>query len=350
MEIRPYLEDLEARIDVGVEEELMGEWRSFCRGEWKGDYFSPRRRRGAGAGVEWPRFGTNQTLKDPEKMIVQQLSGCSAALAKGEGALLAVRCNYGVPTLAIPFGPELFVMPDEMDTLPNCHPLGTERTHQVIEAGMPSVDHPYLHQVWETGRRFMEVKRQYPKLGKYLHVYHPDFQGPMDLLELIWGSEIFTAFMDEPEFVHKALRLITDYYIAAMRKWQEIVPVEEKGVSCHWGMLQPGQIMVRDDSAMNLPPEYFEEFILPYDQELLGAFGGGALHACGRVDHYAGYFSRMKDMKAFNMSQPHLNDMEKVLQETVDKGILIVGLADTAVRELSGRGRKLHGRVQTNMG
>jgi len=41
----------------------------------------------------------------------------------------------------------------------------------------------------------------------------------------------------------------------------------------------------RIDPAMNLSPGMVSEFALPYDQRLLDAFGG-AVHFCGRGDHY----------------------------------------------------------------
>jgi hypothetical protein len=191
----------------------------------------------------------------------------------------------------------------------------------------------------------MDIKRRYPKIGKYMFVYHPDFQGPMDLLELLWGSEIFTAFVDEPQVVHRLLAQITDFYAAALHRWQSIVPNFDPALSCHWGHLQPGQIMLRDDSAMNLSPDYFQEFIRPYDQILLEAFGGGAMHACGRVDHYTPYLASMRGLKAFNMSQPHLNNLENVLRDTIDQNVLLLDLEPQAARAAQARGRKFHGRV-----
>ena len=71
--------------------------------------------------------------------------------------------------------------------------------------------------------------------------------------------------------------------------------------------------MLRDDSAMNFSPEMFQEFIEPFDQKLLDHFGGGAMHACGRVDHFVHRLSKMKGMHAFNITQPDYNDMDRVL-------------------------------------
>ncbi len=103
--------------------------------------------------------------------------------------------------------------------------------------------------------------------------------------------------------------------------------------------------MLRDDSAMNLSPEMFEEFIQPYDQRLLSEFGGGAIHFCGRGDHYIEHLSKMNKIFAINMSQPHYNDMERIYANTVDKGIAIVGLDRKAAEAALSAGRDLHGLV-----
>ena len=108
--------------------------------------------------------------------------------------------------------------------------------------------------------------------------------------------------------------------------------------------------MLRDDSAMNLSPEMFDEFIAPYDERLLTTFAndkgeGGGIHFCGRGDHYIERASRIKGLRAINMSQPHLNDMEVIFANTVDKGIAIIGLARQAAEEALSGGRDLRGLV-----
>ena len=345
MDLRPYLDDLEKRIDVEVEEDLLAQWRRFCAGKWPEDVFTPRRKRTAIKGIEWPKVSVNQALHDLDAMVIQQYSSCAETICGEAGRIMAVRANYGVVILAMPFGPELFVMDETMQALPNCHPIGGDKVKAWLDKGMPSLEHPYLQKVWAAGERFMQIKRQYPKIGKYLWIYHPDFQGPIDVLEVIWGSDFFLALVDEPETIHRLLTLITDFYIAAMKRWQSIVPQADPEISCHWGMLQPGQVMIRDDSAMNLPPDFFAEYIKPYDQRILQELGGGAIHACGRVDHWTGFLAEMKGLKALNMSQPHLNDMDKVLTDTVDRGVAIIDLNPGTVRDYLKAGRKMHGRI-----
>lgn len=349
MELDRYLEDLESRIDPGVEDELLAEWRSFNEGRFKGPLFRPRRRAAAPSRVSWPTVRINQALQDFDAMVFDQFRYCSETLAgggAGGGAVMMVRANYGTPIMALPFGAEMFLMPEETNTLPTVHPLGAAGVHAALQRGQPSADHPYLQKVYETGRRLAEIARHYPKIGRYVAIYHPDLQSSMDVCEMVWGSEIFLALVDEPERVHEMLRMVTALYIQVMRRWRQIVPPGFHGMAPHWGFLHRGQIMLREDSAMNLSAEMYAEFIKPYDEQLLAEFGGGAIHACGRVDHFVRFLAAMPGLYGFNMSQPHLNDMEVVWQNTVDRGIDLLGF-DSATAEVAVKsGRDLRGHVQ----
>lgn len=103
--------------------------------------------------------------------------------------------------------------------------------------------------------------------------------------------------------------------------------------------------MLRDDSAMNLSPAMYAEFIEPYDRRLLAEFGGGAIHFCGRGDHYIQAMSNIPGLYAINLTQPELNDMEVIYQHTVDKGIRILGLERKAAETALAAGRNLHGKI-----
>ncbi len=347
MDLRVYLDDLEGRLDEGVEAVLWEDWRQFSVGRWKEPVFAPRRPAANPPKVDWPKLRINAALADPDLMVLHQMAECSRILSSAGGLVLAVRANYGTPIMAAPLGCEVFIMPDETDTLPAAKPLpdGSDGVKAILDRGELPVDHPYLEKVMTMGWRLAAIGKEYPKIGRHVHVYHPDMQGSMDILEMVWGSSFFLEVYDRPQMVHDFLDLITRFYIKVLKKWQEIIPPRTDGLAVHWGMVHRGTIMLREDSAMNLSPEIFDEFIRPYEQRLLNAFGGGAMHACGRVDHFTRYLARMPGLHAFNMSQPHLNDMDKVLQETVGQGLRLIGLDRKAAAAAMERGVALQGRV-----
>ena len=341
-----YLEDLESRIDADAEETLLAEWQSFADGDFRGDLFSPRRTAPAPPAIEWPDVPVNDALEDFERMALQQLADCSRALESGNSAFLAVRCNYGTAIMPSLFGARLFVMDEATNTLPTTEPLagGEDAIRDVVAGGVPDLRAGLGERVFEMAERFTEWLAPYPGVRRYVHVYHPDMQGPMDICEMLWGSGLFLALCDVPDLVHALLEVVTETYTRFMQDWNRLIPPGD-GYAVHWAMLHKGRIMLRDDSAMNLSPDMFAEFVEPYDQRLLDAFGGGGLHFCGRGDHYVHRLPEMAGVYALAMSQPECNDMERIYRHTVDRGIPLIGFPREAAEAALRRGRDLHGNV-----
>jgi len=345
--IEKYLEDLERRIDPSAEADLYRQWANFVQGTFDGEVFSPTRGEAIEPRVEWPQVRVNETLNDFDKMALQQFGMCSQALDAGGGALLCVRANYGTGILPSLFGVEMFIMDEQADTLPTNKPLNDpDAIKALLDRGVPELHQSLCAKVLDMGERFVDIARRYPAIGRHVHIYHPDLQGPMDVVELLWGSRLFLDIVDMPERVHALLELVTETYIRFMQAWQRIVP-PSNGQSVHWSMLQRGHVMLRDDSAMNLSPQMFDEFIRPYDQRILDAFGGGAIHFCGRGDHYIESMSHMPGLTAIAMSQPEYNDMEIIFRNTVDKGIKLLGLSRQTAAEALAAGRPLHSNAHS---
>lgn len=343
--LRRCLDDLEERIHAQEEEQLLAAWRAFSEDRWRNGIFAPQRSKPNLPRVEWPKVPVNAALDDFDLMALQQFGGCSLQLAEAGGAILNVRCNYGSSIAPLLFGVEVFVMDEELDTLPTSRPLNDRAAiRRLVSAGVPDLCTGYGGRVLEMGARYIEIARAYPNIGRYVRIYHPDMQGPMDICEVVWGSTIFYAVRDDPALVHDLLALAVATYTQFLREWEKIVPFRPEG-NTHWGFYHRGSIMLRDDSAMNFSPRMFDEFIAPYDQQLLDEFGGGAIHFCGKGDHYIAAMSQLRGLHAVNLSQPELNDMEHVYRHTIDKGIKLLGLKREAAEAASAAGRDLRGQV-----
>lgn len=122
----------------------------------------------------------------------------------------------------------------------------------------------------------------------YAAAYHPDLQGLLGICELLWGEELLCAMYDKPEL--------------------------------------------------------YEEFAVPCDRILLERYGGGIMHFCGRGDHYITRLCSQPLLTGVNMSLPHLNDMEIIYRNTVDRGIPPVGFPPD--RAYADAARGFHGRMQ----
>ena len=137
------------------------------------------------------------------------------------------------------------------------------------------------------------------------------------------------AIYDCPELVHELLALITETYISWIKKWKNFV--DDNGeYSAHWDYFIKGGVFLRDDSAVMISPDQYEEFVKPYDQKILEVFGG-CIHFCGKGDGFIKSMCETKNLYGINCSQPHLNDFELVLRTTRAKRIALVGLVEVFI-------------------
>lgn len=347
-ELFDYLVDLETRIDPEMELNLRQEWIDFSNGRSNQVIFIPRRGYSNPAQVEWPEVTINLALENKEAMAIQQFRNCSNLLENGAGELMSIRGNYGTGILPSLFGLEMFVMDEEFNTLPTIRPLNNlEKVEALLDAGIPDLRTGYGQRVLEMGEKFLEWMSPFPKIQQFVQVYHPDLQGPLDVCELIFGSTVFTTLYDRPELVHAMLNLVCATYTRFMKAWFDLHPPRPEG-NAHWGLFHRGAIMLRDDSAMNLSALMVKEFILPYDQLLLTTFDGGAVHFCGKGDHYIEHLSQLTGLYAINLTQPELNDMNRIYSYTLDKGINLLALQRKAAEEAIVEGRNLHHRVHVS--
>lgn len=337
------LDDLAARIDETQEAAHGAAWLQFVRGEVGAGVFVPPSRTPRPAAVDWPVVCINDALHDREAMLLQQFGAVSRVLAEGGNASLGVRCNYGVSILTSQLGCPVVEMPREQGNLPTTQPLpgGEAAIDALLDAGVPDLRAGQGGDVFDTAELYLEVMARWPVIGRWVELYHPDTQGPMDNVDLLWGSDVFLAFYDCPQRVHAAMDLMAEHYVAFLSKWFELVPTDSQ-LTRHWGMSMPGRVMLRDDSLMNLSSQIYVEFIREPEQRCLRALRGGVVHFCGRGDHFIDAMCEMDGLRGINLSQPHLNNMHRVFDAVLSRGLVMVGLRRDAAAAC---GRELMGKV-----
>ena len=334
------LEDIERRIDPETEENFENQWRDFLFDRFDGEIFNPERKKLSPSSVETESIYLNDAIENYDLMLRSEMSKISDAL-NHKRHNLAIRANYGTGILSSVFGAEIIMMPRKNNTHPTTRQLGdTDRIRKMVDAGKPDLDTGFGKDVFAFAELCREVFSSYPKIQKYVKIYHPDVQGPLDICELLWGGDMFYEMYDDPDFVHEVFSLVTETYADFLDKWYEIIPKNTE-INPHWTnwayLWHRGTILIRNDSAMNISPEFYREFSVPYDSRLLERFGGGCIHFCGRGDHYIEALSEIPGLYAINMSQPHLNDMEKIFRNTVDKGIKVLAFNKSWAEKLKGR-------------
>jgi hypothetical protein len=316
-QIRALLEDIESRINPDVEDDYNRQWDEFLNDSFSGDIFAPMRKTMSPPKVEHKTVYINDAVEDYDLMMLDQMQKVSNAL-NTPSLPLNVRTNYGTGILSSLFGLKLHIMPYETNTLPTTIPLNdTDKIREIVDRNPVDIDGGLGKKVFEMGEYFKETFSKYPKIAKYVDLYHPDIQGPLDICELVWGSRIFYDFLEEPDLVHRMLKIVCDLYIRFLDKWFTIAGQPPK-INTHWETKFKGTIMLRDDSAMNISPDLYGEFGFGYDNLLLNHYNGGAVHFCGRANHYIEILCKAEKLTGIQMSQPSYNDMEQIYRATVD--------------------------------
>ena len=338
------LNDIENRINPDAEEDYIRQWESFWDNKFTKPIFSPKRKTVSAPKIEIKPVHINDALLDYELMLDMQMESVSNALAKGKQAL-SMRANYGTGIIGSLFGAEIFTMPREQKTLPTVRAFNdTDKIRSLTDAGVPNLNFAFGKNVFEFGEYCASVFKDYPKISKYVYMMHPDTQGPLDIAELLWGGEMFYAMYEDPDLVHGFMKVITETYVKFLEKWFATYPNRER-LNVHWDFWMKGAIVLRDDSAMNISPDFYREFAYPYDKYLLDHFGGGVVHFCGRGDHYIDILTSIDSLSAINLSQPHLNDMEKIYNSAFSNGKKILKLRDSACNEYNARPNSLNGMI-----
>ena len=334
IDLERYLEDIESRLIPAQEEDILDAWMRWANREnGSGPYEAPKRQP-APSRLEWPHIPINDAIADDTLCLYRELEGVNRALENGTSYILRVRANYGVGNVSTCFGCETFVMPEETDTLPNVKALDEDAVARMAEAPLPGPDAGNMPAIERFARLFSGIRQRYPRIGRFIRPEQPDLQGPVDNLELIMGSSpMFFAMMDDAELVHALLKKITALMERCMDTWLAYFP-ENRKFANYFRQVDRGMICVRDDSAMNLSVDFFDEYIAPYDSRLLKKYGG-IVHFCGRGDHFIGHLAELEGLAGINMSQPHLNDMNKVYAATIDRGIHL-GLSAPKIPDTKG--------------
>lgn len=186
-------------------------------------------------------------------------------------------------------------------------------------------DSEEMMQVLDTIRHFRE------QTSDQIPIALTDTQSANDTATLVIdAAELLTGCYSNPDLVHKFTGAINRLIIEFSRR--QIEAIGSAPVS------RPGHIMVSDESWSGISisddnlsvvsPEIGREFCLKYDQELADAFGGLAIHSCGRWQHLMPDAAAIRglvqiDCAVHKDSDPNPNDPEAVRDAFAGTGVAV---------------------------
>lgn len=144
---------------------------------------------------------------------------------------------------------------------------------------------------------------RYFKENSNIPVGFTDCQGPLTTaLQLCGYDTLFYWMYDEPEKVHQLMEMITDTLIRWIRLQKRIIGeaddccIGDQGVYVTDGI----GVWLSDDDAIMMPPSLYDEFVIPYNEQIMKASGGRIVHWCGCANQHIPSLNKMKYLRGIN--------------------------------------------------
>lgn len=179
-----------------------------------------------------------------------------------------------------------------------------------------------------TAGRLGEVLAQTRAYAEYVDDRLPirvmDFQSPFTTVEQMLGSDQFFLMpYDEPARLKALMDLVTDFAIEFFH-----AQMAAAGPNCCPGSWPPiwfprsAGIQMSDDNMVNVSPEVYEEFVLPYNNRVAEAFGGLFLHSCTIREQNLPVLKKLKRLTGLNCDISTSVTTRRLLEEFGDDTVI----------------------------
>lgn len=151
-----------------------------------------------------------------------------------------------------------------------------------------------------------------------------DFQSPFTTVEQLLGSEwFFTIVYDDPGRLHSLMDVVTDFAIDFFRA--QLAVAGPNACPGSWPVIwfpPCAGIQMSDDNLVNVSPEVYEEFVVPYNNRIAEAFGGLFLHSCTITDRHVAVLHKLKGLTGLNCDISTSVSVEVLLREFGDEQVV----------------------------
>lgn len=220
---------------------------------------------------------------------------------------------YGVHFIDRMFGADVF----DLDGTRNwqVHYLDTP----VGQLQLPDLERD---ETWALARRvalaFLDAKVSVPLFGL------PTVASVLNIAVNLYGQRILMAMLDEPKAAHHDLRVINDLLCTLHRWYLERLPPDQiQPVVGRARTQPPGYGQLCGCTTQLVSASQYRAFIAPLDDQLLSVYPhGGMIHLCGIHTQHIPTWREMHSLRAVQMNDRALDDLEIYYRELRDDQIL----------------------------
>ncbi len=256
--------------------------------------------------------------EDPASMIRYQKEGIERHVANYDDAYIPFLMPwYGTGVLASGFGVNIKFQ-DYMDPAVDLAPISEVAQLKDLDPPDPERD-GLMPRVLNTIR----VMRQRSELP----VGVTDCQGPLTTaLQIIGYDKMIYWMHDHPQAVHDLMQLVTDALIDWVKVQKSIAGQSLDDDAYVLGIKVPGGyggVWISDDDCVIFGAELYRDFVVPYNSQVLKAFGGGSIHYCGTAtQHIENYLATEGLTCMQNLNLDKLDEAAKMRHALAEKGIV----------------------------
>jgi hypothetical protein len=255
-----------------------------------------------------PNYNTKEAHFDTEKMVTCGFKSMLSVANGGREAVPSIRANMGCGIFPTLFGLTQMLFDDKMPWLQE-HLDKKTILHMGPEDLKPGDE-------FKAGIEHMaKMKELLEDTGAY--VFPLDLQSPFGTAHLVYGDTLFYDLYDDPPFVHHLMELSRECLILGLTECMKVMNGSDRLIAHYNNLIIPremGGLKVSEDTATLVSKDTLDEFVFPYLKGLLGHFGGGYVHYCGKNDYL--FDALLKDplVHGLNFGNPEKHDMEAILK------------------------------------
>jgi len=281
-----------------------------------------------------------QAFYDPRAMLQNQLlDRVVPGLILKDDSPLAIRNDHGTIQIASLLGASWYMHGNDY---PWMESLGsTEAVRSLIESDQ-NID-------WEKGligpstrtlKFYREQLSRYPRCQQALQISLPDLQGPMDTAEMLWGSEMFVALLDEPSLAGKLMDKVVCAMLAVAEYYRQFTYDRlEPFANTQHGYFIPGRLLIRNDSSILVSPETYRQVIAAQDSKVLRAVGTGSIHFCGNGEHLVEPMLEIPGLRGLDFGQANMMDVRKIYEMASHRKVVLTCLKPSREDLISGQAK-----------
>ena len=151
----------------------------------------------------------------------------------------------------------------------------------------------------------LEYTRYFQKETNYKYpICLGEHMSPMEIIfALMDTTSILFAMMDEPKLVHDLLSMVTETVTDFIAEQRKISEEHNLGfcIGSSGEYIPEGYgIWLSADSIVNLSPDLFSEFFVPYINIISDHYGGVFIHSCGNFEHVLDSFDQIKNLRGID--------------------------------------------------